>query len=136
MARISQSKRRKVAPKVKIKLNKPLKGPLKTAYLPAVRQHERDLVESERKYRELVELAHEGITTVDAFDNLTFVNQQFAKSLGYKVEEVIVGKDELFPSLEDADPHKFTDYIHMCAARNTHGVPLEAIERMARKFQE
>ncbi len=49
-----------------------------------------------------------------------------AEQLGYTVEEVILGKDKL----------KFTDYIQMCAARNTHGVPLEAIERMARKFQE
>lgn len=59
-----------------------------------------------------------------------------AEKLGYTVEEVIVGKNELLPDLEDACPHKFTDYIHMCAARNTHGVPLEAIEGMARKFQE
>lgn len=54
----------------------------------------------------------------------------------YMVEEIIVGKERLCPSLEDACPHKFADYIDMCAARNTHGVPREAIERMARSFEE
>ena len=58
-----------------------------------------------------------------------------AEEFGYTVEEVIVGEDELFPSLEDANPHKFADYIHLCAARNTHGVPQAVIEKMARNFQ-
>lgn len=59
-----------------------------------------------------------------------------AEENGYTVEEIIVGEDELFPSLEDANPHKFADYIDLCAARNTHGVPRDVIERMARKFQK
>lgn len=93
MDSISPSKRGKLkgkqALKVSIKLAAPIAGPLKTAYLPAVLQHERDLVASEKKYRDLVELAHEGITTADAQDNLTFVNRQFAQSLGYSVDEML-----------------------------------------------
>jgi tRNA uridine 5-carbamoylmethylation protein Kti12 len=59
-----------------------------------------------------------------------------AKELDYDVVEIIVGKDELLPSLDDADPYKFADYIDLCAKRNTHNVPREAIEKMARKFQK
>ena len=55
---------------------------------------------------------------------------------GYEIEEVIVGEDDLFPSLEDADPHRFNDYIDMCFKRNTHGVPRDVIEKMARSFQK
>lgn len=40
-------------------------------------------------YRDLVEMAHEGITVVDPEDNLTYVNKQFAKSLGYKTDELL-----------------------------------------------
>jgi len=58
------------------------------------------------------------------------------EKLGYTVEEVIVGKDQLLPSLDDADPHKFNDYIDFCTKRNTHSVPRDAIEKMARRFQE
>jgi tRNA uridine 5-carbamoylmethylation protein Kti12 len=59
-----------------------------------------------------------------------------AEKLGYNILEVIVGKDELFPSLEDADPCRLANYIDLCADRNTHGVPREAIEKMARRFQK
>jgi len=47
------------------------------------------LATSERMYRDLVEMAHEGITMVDPDDNLTFVNRQFARSLGYKASELV-----------------------------------------------
>jgi len=40
-------------------------------------------------YRYLVEMAHDGITMVDAKDNLIFVNGQFARGLGYKVNDLI-----------------------------------------------
>ena len=59
-----------------------------------------------------------------------------AAELDYNVREIIVGKEELLPSLEDANPHKFNDYIDLCAKRNTHSVPREAIEGMARKFEQ
>ncbi|MFH0837924.1 MAG: ATP-binding protein [Patescibacteria group bacterium] len=47
------------------------------------------LAASHQLYQDLVEMAHEGITRVDPEDNLTFVNKQFASSLGYKVSELI-----------------------------------------------
>jgi predicted kinase len=59
-----------------------------------------------------------------------------ADKLGYDVTEIIVEHNELFPSLDSAEPHKFDDYIDLCAKRNTHGVPREAIERMARRFEK
>lgn len=59
-----------------------------------------------------------------------------AEEFKYSIEEVVVGKEVLRPSLEDANPHRFMDYILMCAQRNTHGVPRDVIEKMARNFQE
>jgi predicted kinase len=55
---------------------------------------------------------------------------------GYEIETITVGEERLCPSLDDACPHKFRDYIDMCVSRNTHGVPKDVIERMAREFQE
>ena len=49
-----------------------------------------------------------------------------ADHYGYDVVEIIVGKDELFPTLDNADP--LANYIDLCADRNTHSVPREAIE--------
>lgn len=61
--------------------------------------------------------------------------KQSARDYLYKVVEVLVGKEDLFPELEHTSPHAHADYIDMCASRNTHGVPKEAIERMARRFE-
>ena len=47
------------------------------------------LKESERKYRQLVENAHEGIWSVDAKGNTLFVNPQMANMLGYTVDEML-----------------------------------------------
>lgn len=52
-----------------------------------------------------------------------------AEELDYDVVEIIVGEDELFPVPKDA-------YIDLCAKRNSHNVPREAIEKMARGFQK
>jgi len=89
MARVLQAKLRKVVGQEQPKTTIRIKKPYRAAYLPTESKDNRRLVESERKYRELVELAHEGIVTVDAEENFTFVNQQFAKSLGYKRGELL-----------------------------------------------
>jgi PAS domain S-box-containing protein len=47
------------------------------------------LKQSEKKYRRLVESAHEGIVMADENDILTFVNKRFASSLGYSIKELI-----------------------------------------------
>lgn len=52
------------------------------------KQVEEALELSEKKYRQLVELAQEGVWTIDAEANTTFVNPRMAEMLGYTVEEM------------------------------------------------
>ena len=51
---------------------------------------------SEEKYRQYVETAIEGILSLDAERQLTFVNQQMASMLGYSIEEMLGKKYEFF----------------------------------------
>jgi PAS domain S-box-containing protein len=44
---------------------------------------------SEERYRVIVELAYEGIWTLDSSGRTTFVNRQFAQMLGYDPEEML-----------------------------------------------
>ena len=44
--------------------------------------------EGEKRYRRIVELANEGIWTLDAQGSTTFVNHQFANMLGYEPKEM------------------------------------------------
>tara|TARA_R110002126_G_C10490983_1_gene504766 strand:+ start:19655 stop:20119 length:465 start_codon:yes stop_codon:yes gene_type:complete len=80
-----------------------------------------------------IELVIVDNTNIKRKDMMVYINN--GQSCGYEVEEVIVGKDKLFPDM-DASAHDFTNYIDMCAARNTHGVPKDVIDRMARTFQK
>jgi len=50
-----------------------------------------------------------------------------AKEFNYEVQEVVVGEESMRANMDA--------YITNCTARNTHGVPRDAIERMARSFQ-
>jgi PAS domain S-box-containing protein len=50
---------------------------------------EEKLKKSERKYRELIELAQEGIWTIDNNAVTTFVNPRMADMLGYTVDEML-----------------------------------------------
>lgn len=47
------------------------------------------LLESEEKYRQIVETATEGIWIIDQDNQTTFVNQQMAQMLGYEIEEMM-----------------------------------------------
>jgi len=47
------------------------------------------LSESEKKYRQLVEIAQEGIWTIDANANTTYANPRMAEILGYMPEEMM-----------------------------------------------
>ncbi len=49
---------------------------------------ERALIESEEKYRQIVETAHEGIWVVDGQAMTTFVNPRLAEMLGYTDDEM------------------------------------------------
>lgn len=53
------------------------------------RQMEADLRESERKYRNLLDVANEGIMVIDANSAIIYVNERFLKMLGYQHDEVI-----------------------------------------------
>jgi len=61
------------------------------------KQLEQALRQSEEKYRQMVELANEGVVAVDAAENLTLVNRQMAAMLGYPIEEML--------------GHKFSEYL-------------------------
>jgi PAS domain S-box-containing protein len=50
---------------------------------------EKKLMETNRKLETFFDASMEGITVVDANENLTFVNKAFADTLGYKEEELI-----------------------------------------------
>ncbi|MBN2174537.1 MAG: PAS domain S-box protein, partial [Bacteroidales bacterium] len=71
--------------KLHIGVNKPFKKGL----LKHIRGTQDCMRASQNMYQNLVELAHEGITMADPYDNLTYINKQFAKSLGYKVDELV-----------------------------------------------
>ena len=65
-----------------------------TAYLVSLRDitenhaAQEALSKSEEKYRQIVETATEGIWMIDQEDKTSFVNEQMAQMLGYKVEEM------------------------------------------------
>jgi PAS domain S-box-containing protein len=52
------------------------------------KQAEAALRESEKKYRQLIELAQEGVWGIDAEARTTFVNPRMAEMLGYTLEEM------------------------------------------------
>jgi PAS domain S-box-containing protein len=60
---------------------------------------EEALRRSEKRYRQLVESAHEGVWVIDADNKTTFVNAHMAGMLGYAVEEM-VGK-HLFSFMDE-----------------------------------
>jgi PAS domain S-box-containing protein len=49
----------------------------------------KEKIESEAKYRQIVETTHEGIWLIDKFEKTSFVNQRMAEMLGYSREEMI-----------------------------------------------
>ena len=66
-------------------------------------------MESEAEYRQLVELAQEGIWAVDNNFNTVFVNPHMAQMLGYAESEMI-GKS-LFDFLFKTDVEQATQYL-------------------------
>lgn len=80
-----------------------------------------------------VELVIVDNTNIKRKDMMVYINN--AGSCKYQVEEIIIGEEILVPNM-DTSPHDFMDYVTLCAQRNTHGVPQDVIERMARKFEK
>ena len=74
-------------------------------------------------------------------DNTNTTNKEMkpykdaAKKYGYHVTEAFIGKEFLCVST-GTDHNKFRDYLALCHERGTHGVPMDVIEKMARRFQE
>lgn len=67
-------------------------------------------------------------TNIKRKDMKTYI--QDASHTGYEIVEEIIGEDFL---LGDQD---LDHYVQLCFERCTHGVPREAIERMARSFEK
>gem|GEM_PF-1589714 len=65
--------------------------------------------ESERKYRNLIELAQEGVWTCDPNGITTFVNKKLTEILGYSEEELL-GK-LIFSFCHESDQTAFKDYF-------------------------
>lgn len=55
----------------------------------------KQIEKSEKKYRQIVETAQEGIWMIDEYNKTTFVNSKMAEILGYTTQEMI-GKDIFF----------------------------------------
>jgi PAS domain S-box-containing protein len=53
------------------------------------KQAEKSLLESEAKYRNIIETASEGIWILDSEERTTFVNKKMAEMLGYSQEEML-----------------------------------------------
>jgi len=77
---------------------------------------ERELAESEKKYRRLIETLNEGVWVIDAQTRTTFVNPRMAAMLGYTVEEM-QGK-ELFDFMDERGRQLALQNIE----RRKHGV--------------
>lgn len=93
--------------------------------------HVRNQLRAYEYCRNGIELVIVDNTNIKRRDMNIYINN--SKSCGYEIEEVIIGEDEL---MSDFNSPIFTDYIQMCAERNTHGVPGDVIDRMARTFQK
>ncbi|MHA2227956.1 MAG: PAS domain S-box protein [Candidatus Thorarchaeota archaeon] len=86
---------------------KPLRSTGTLQDITARKNAEQALIESQHRLREILESLPEGVGTTDLDENLIFVNNAFASTLGYTVEE-LVGRSilDLIPP-EDVD--KVTD---------------------------
>jgi PAS domain S-box-containing protein len=69
------------------------------------RQAEEALLESEKKYRRIVETATEGILSFDSNIRITFVNRQMTSMLGYTIEEMLGQKFESFLDEDQLNDH-------------------------------
>ncbi|MCP4111540.1 MAG: PAS domain S-box protein [Desulfobacteraceae bacterium] len=66
----------------------------------SIRQRENEIFKKEKKYRQLVEMLHEGIWVIDRDANTTFVNPSMAEMMGCTVDEM-QGR-HLFSFMDDA----------------------------------
>jgi PAS domain S-box-containing protein len=84
------------------------------------KQAQQIILESEEKYRSIVETANEGIWLADVESVTTYVNRQMAEMLGYTVDEM-VGRpifDFIFEDDFSAAKHKVTQRIEGISETN------------------
>ncbi len=67
------------------------------------------LQESESKYRQIVELAEEGIWVIDSKARTTYVNQAMARMLGYKESEML-GR-QIFDFMDEQEQQLTSEYL-------------------------
>ena len=67
---------------------------------------EYDLRKSEKKFRQFVETAMEGICSLDKNENIIFANFRLAEMFGYKPEEILSKKFDDFMFPEDLHDHR------------------------------
>ncbi|MFH0726929.1 MAG: PAS domain S-box protein, partial [Pseudomonadota bacterium] len=72
----------------------------------ARRWAEEALRESEKKYREFVEKANEGVWAIDAAERTTFVNRRMTEMMGYAPEEMLGKTVESFMLDEELPEHR------------------------------
>ncbi len=65
----------------------------------------RAVQQSEEKYRQIAEMANEGIWAMDAQYHTTYVNRRMAEMLGYQVEEILGRPVDQFMFEEDLGDH-------------------------------
>ncbi|HWB27069.1 MAG TPA: PAS domain-containing sensor histidine kinase [Chitinophagaceae bacterium] len=86
-----------------------------TSDITASKQAETELYASERRFRQIVETAQEGIWTIDEFEKTNFVNKRICDMLEYAPEEMM-GK-ELYDFMDEADK----PYAYACMERRRNG---------------
>jgi PAS domain S-box-containing protein len=77
---------------------------------------EKDLIESEKKYRTLMENLNEVVMMVDHDDRIKFVNKKFTEKLGYEPEEVMgeIGYEKLL----DPDEQEMIKKVNLKRLQN------------------
>ena len=83
--------------------------------------------ESERRFRQIVDTAEEGIWTIDTQERINFVNPKMAWMLGYAVEEIL-GRG-LYDFMDDEARAEAIEYVR----RRKEGVTEQFDFRMRRK---
>ena len=79
--------------------------------IDAQKKAEKAIQESEKKYRQLVDLINEGILCVDMKGNINFINPGFADILQYSPEE-IMNRDIIY-FMADKKKTELADYINL-----------------------
>jgi len=96
--------------------------------ITARKQVEMALKESEENYRLIVESSHELIWTTDLKGNLTFINKNGSKFLGYEIDQIL-GKDTSNFIHPDILPIARTSFLKVIHDRQPQSIELRLIYR-------